>query len=146
MKPLFEDPCWRVKYACILQISDICNSAGRENVKKLILPYYAKFLTDDEKELKYIATKNIRVLVGFLDAEDIINKIIPLIRNIVNDETNHIRSALAESLLSLAPVLLKKHTNDHILGFFLTLLRDDCAEVRINIFRTFHELTQVLPP
>lgn len=27
----------------------------------------------------------------------------------------------------------------------MTLLRDDCADVRINIFRTFHELTQVLP-
>lgn len=54
-------------------------------------------------------------------------------------------AALAESLLSLAPVLQKRNTNDYILGFFLTLLRDDCAEVRINIFRTFHELTQVLP-
>lgn len=42
-------------------------------------------------------------------------------------------------------MLGKKNTNDQILGFFLTLLRDDCADVRINIFRTFHELTQVLP-
>ena len=23
LKPLFEDPCWRVKYACILQIGDV---------------------------------------------------------------------------------------------------------------------------
>lgn len=53
---------------------------------------------------------------------------------------------MAESLLSLAPVLQKKNTNDHILGFFLTLLRDECSDVRINIFKTFHELTQVLPP
>jgi len=92
-----------------------------------------------------VATKNIRTLVSYLDAEDIISKIIPLIKTIVNDDTNYIRSALAESLLSLAPVLGKKNTNDHILGFFLTLLRDDNAEVRINIFKTFHELTKVLP-
>lgn len=45
----------------------------------------------------------------------------------------------------MAPVLGKKNTNEHILGFFLTLLRDDSPDVRINIFRTFHELTQVLP-
>lgn len=83
--------------------------------------------------------------MAYLDAEDIISKIIPLIKTIVTDETNYIRSALAESLLSLAPVLGKKNTNDHILGFFLTLLRDDHAEVRINIFKTFHELTKVLP-
>lgn len=121
-------------------------------MKKLILPYYAKFLVDDEKELKYIATKNIRVLAGYLDADDIISKIIPVIRTIVSDDTNYIRckprlhpAALAESLLSLAPVLGKKNTNDQILSFFLTLLRDDCADVRINIFKTFHELTQVLP-
>lgn len=51
LKLLFEDSCWRVKYATILKISDICSSAGKENVKKLILPYYAKFLVDDEKEV-----------------------------------------------------------------------------------------------
>jgi len=45
----------------------------------------------------------------------------------------------------MAPILGKKNTNEYVLGFFLTLLRDDNPEVRINIFKTFHELTTVLP-
>lgn len=75
-------------------LSQICESAGKENVKKFILPYYAKFLVDDEKELKCMATRNIRILAGYLDAEDIINKIIPVIRTIVTDDTNYIRCTL----------------------------------------------------
>lgn len=52
---------------------------------------------------------------------------------------------MASSVLSLAPVLGKKNTNKHILVLFLALLRDDCVDVRIAIFRSFHELTEVLP-
>ena len=33
------------------RVTQICSSAGKDNVKKLILPYYAKFLMDDEKEV-----------------------------------------------------------------------------------------------
>lgn len=80
-----------------------------------------------------------------MDSDDIINKIIPIIKTLISDERAYVRASLANSVLSLAPVLGKSKTNQHILGFFLTLLRDDDASVRINIFRNFHELTQVLP-
>ena len=86
-----------------------------------------------------------KILVQYLDADDIINKIIPIIKTLISDEHTYVRASLANSVLSLAPVLGKAKTNQHILGFFLTLLRDDDASVRINIFRNFHELTQVLP-
>ena len=78
LKPLFEDPSWRVKYACVLQISDICKSADKTNTKALILPYYAKFMVDRENELKMIAAQNLAVLVKYLEPEDIVNKITPL--------------------------------------------------------------------
>jgi hypothetical protein len=42
-------------------------------------------------ELKIIATKNIRTMAAFLDSEDIINKIMPLIKTIVNDDKPYIR-------------------------------------------------------
>jgi len=145
LKPTFEEQSWRVKYAVVGSIGEICASAGKENVKKLILPYYAKFLVDTEYELKNIAAANLRIIVKYLESDDIINKITPIIKSIVSDEHSYVRASLASSLLSLAPVLGKKNTNEHILGLFLTLLRDDSPEVRINIFKTFHELTQVLP-
>lgn len=145
IKPCFEENSWRVKYTLVANIGDIVASTGKENTKKMILPYYAKFLVDNEYELKNIAAKNIRIIVKYLESDDIINKIVPIIKSIVSDEHAYVRASLASSQLSLAPVLGKKATNEHILGFFLTLQRDDSPDVRINIFKTFHELTQVLP-
>lgn len=67
-------------------------------------------------------------------------------KTIVTDECSYIRAAMAESLLSLSPVLGRQVTSEQILGLYLTLLRDDNADVRINIFGTFNYLTKVLPP
>lgn len=145
MKNLFEDASWRVKYACLMQIGSICRSAGKDNTKKLILPYYAKFMIDSENELKNGSAKYLREFVKYLDPDDIVNKIAPIIKTLVNDKNDFIRTSLASSVLSLAPVLGKKKTNEYILGFFLALLRDDCPEVRIAIFNSFYELTSVLP-
>jgi len=36
LKSSFEEISWRVKYSIVNNIGEICNSAGRENVKKLI--------------------------------------------------------------------------------------------------------------
>jgi len=50
LKPSFEDASWRVKYGVVTCIGEICASAGKENVKKLVLPYYTKYLVDSEYE------------------------------------------------------------------------------------------------
>lgn len=69
-------------------------SAGKDNVKKLILPYYAKFLVDNEYELKNIAAQNLRIIVKFLESDDIINKIVPIIKSIVSDEHAYVRGKI----------------------------------------------------
>ena len=63
-------------------------------MKKLILPYYAKFLVDSEYELKNIAAANLRIIVKYLESEDIINKITPIIKSIVADEHAYVRGTL----------------------------------------------------
>lgn len=102
-------------------------------------------MVDKENELKTITATNLKILVQYLEPEDIINKITPLINSLSEDRNAYVRAALASSVLSIAPIIGKKNTNKHILLFFLKLLRDDDPQVRIKIFENFSELTKVLP-
>lgn len=54
------------------------------------------------------------------------------------------RAALAESILSLCPIVGKKGTNDYVLQIFLVLLRDEFSEVRVNLFKHLDDLTKVI--
>ena len=54
------------------------------------------------------------------------------------------RSALAENLLSICPIIEKGPTNEHILPDFLTMLRDENSEVRLNLFKRLEDLNKVI--
>jgi len=79
-----------------------------------------------------------------LDAEDIVTKIFPCIKPLATDAAQHVRSALAGSLLKLCPIIGKKNTNDLLLSNFLLLLRDESSEVRINLFNNLDEIAKVI--
>ena len=49
-------------------------------------------MIDNETELKNIAAKNLRTLVKHLEPDDIINKITPIIKTLVNDKHSYVRS------------------------------------------------------
>jgi len=56
----------------------------------------------------------------------------------------HVRAALAESLPSLCPIVGKKSTSEYVLPIFLTLLKDEYSEVRVNLFKHLEDLTKVI--
>jgi serine/threonine-protein phosphatase 2A regulatory subunit A len=51
---------------------------------------------------------------------------------------------LAENLLSICKIIEKGPTNEHILPIFLTLLRDETSDVRLNLFKRLEELNSVI--
>ena len=51
---------------------------------------------------------------------------------------------MAENILSICPIIDKHSTNEHILPDFLTLLRDENSEVRLNLFKRLEELNKVI--
>lgn len=57
----------------------------------MILPYYAKYMVDKENELKTITAINLKILVQYLEPEDIINKITPIIKNLSEDHHSYVR-------------------------------------------------------
>lgn len=54
------------------------------------------------------------------------------------------RSALAESMLSICPIIGKQASTQNILPVFLLLLRDEQSEVRLNLFTRLEDLNSVI--
>ena len=74
--------------------------------------------------------------VGFCKAakkEVIIARMIPFVRDLCQDQSQHVCAALANQITGLAPLLGKDATIEHLLQLFLHLLKDEFPEVRLNI-------------
>lgn len=65
-------------------------------------------------------------------------------KELEGDSFTYVRSALAENLLSVCPIIERGPTNEHVLPIFLNLLRDDNSEVRLNLFKRLEDLNQVI--
>ena len=66
----------------------------------------------------------------FIHKAIIINKIIPVASRLVTDPSEYVREGLACSVNEMAAVLGRDDTVEYVLPMLLTLLRDECAEVR----------------
>lgn len=63
----------------------------------------------------------------------VIKVVLPCVKVLAADSSQHVRSALAGVVMELAPTLGKAATIDHLLPVFLSLLKDDIPDVRLNI-------------
>jgi serine/threonine-protein phosphatase 2A regulatory subunit A len=121
-----------------------------ELVREELIGLYVQLLKDNEAEVRIAAAEqipgatlcllnlcitDIRV-EGFsklLDKEVILARIVPCVRDLSQDSSQHVRAALANQISGLAPLLNKEPTVEHLLPLFLHLLKDDFPDVRLNI-------------
>lgn len=78
----------------------------------------------------------LRGITGFaklIDQDLILTRLLPCVRDLSQDTSQHVRAALAIQISGLAPLLGKTATIDHLLPLFLHLLKDEFPEVRLNI-------------
>lgn len=52
--------------------------------------------------------------------------------------------ALAENLLAIAPLVGTSGSTEHVLPMFLTLLKDESAEVRLPLLKNLEDLNKVI--
>lgn len=105
----------------------LADGIGHDNAREALLPYYITFLKDTESEVRTAAIGRLAEFSKILDAETLITKVIPSMKLLVNDSFDYVRSALAENMLSICPIIDKGPTNEHILPDFLTMLRDESS-------------------
>ena len=84
-------------------------------------------------------------LQGFsklLEPEVTIARIVPFVRDLCQDSSQHVRAALANQITGLAPLLGHAPTIEHLLQLFLHLLKDEFPEVRLNIISKLEQVNE----
>ncbi|KAF6021023.1 PPP2R1A [Bugula neritina] len=74
----------------------------------------------------------------------IMNYVLPCIKELINDTNMHVKSALASVIMGLSPILGKDNTIEHLLPMFLTQLKDEVPEVRLNIISNLDCVNEVI--
>ena len=71
-------------------------------------------------------------------------EILPCVKSLAADTSQYVRSALALVIMELAPLLGKSATIDHLLPLFLSLLKDETPDVRLNIISKLDQVSLFL--
>lgn len=142
-----NDKSWRVRYMVADQLSDLCLALGPRATREDLLPAFLHLLRDIEPEVRTAAAfKGTEIakrvvalppLPGSSDADTglklVVRDILPIIRELVNDNSQHVRAALASNIMGLAPVLGVDVTVKHLVEVVLALLKDEFPDVRLNV-------------
>lgn len=70
---------------------------------------------------------------SLIPRELLIKDVLPSVKQLVSDKSEHVRAALAAEIMGLAPILEKDNTIKYLLPLFLQLLKDEYPDVRLNI-------------
>jgi serine/threonine-protein phosphatase 2A regulatory subunit A len=146
------------------------SSNGRLVIMEILLPAYEKLLQDPEAEVRTAATCNLahvarcqsRVLMLApsplayqhsshveLSLSDgvhvsVAERLVKRITGLTEDDSEHVRAALAMVATELAPVLGKDATITYLVPPVLHLLRDAASEVRLNLISSLSALNEVI--
>lgn len=143
-----EDKSWRVRYMAADKFTDLQNAVGPQITLTFLVPSFQALLKDAEAEVRAAAASKVRDFCQNLPKESqeqtIMRDILVHVRDLVSDANQHVKSALAAVIMGLAPILGKDLTVKHLLPLFLTQLKDECPEVRLNIISNLDCVNEVI--
>lgn len=143
MRTAVRDKSWRVRYMAADNFVKLASAFGPELVRSELVVALVHLLQDNEAEVRVAATSQVPGLAGLIqDPSVVLARIVPVIRDLSGDASQHVRSVLALQISGLAPILGKDATIEHLLPLFLTLLKDDFPEVRLHIISKLAQVNE----
>ncbi|VDM30687.1 unnamed protein product [Toxocara canis] len=122
----------------------IQQAVGKDIAVSELLPAFNSLLKDMEGEVRSAAAAKIQQFCEALPAagreKAILTHVLPVVKELVTDPNQHVKTALASVVMGLAPILGNELTMEHLLPIYLTLLRDETAEVRLNIISSLDKV------
>jgi len=103
-----------------------------------------KLLTDEEDQVRAMATSHIAEMTKKIPPEIIISDILPIAQQLSNDGVVSVRSSLAVSITQLAPQIGKANTQQYLFKIIEACLQDDSTEVQLKIITTLDYLNHVM--
>lgn len=130
------------------KFSELQKAVGPEITRTDLVPAFQNLLKDSEAEVRAAAANKVKDFCQNLDKAHqesiIMTNILPCIKELVADPNQHVKSALASVIMGLSPILGRHNTIEHLLPLFLTQLKDECPEVRLNIISNLDCVNEVI--
>ena len=144
-----EDESWRVRLMLAKNIEGILElinliQKNYPEIKTIILKAFLKLLQDNEGEVRSMACSKFDDVGEALCKEDNFDKILSCLKNLKSDSLNYVRSSLASNVLSLAPIIGAKKTNEYIFPVFQELIKDEDHDIRMVIIKNLDKLNEVV--
>mmetsp|Transcript_14633 Transcript_14633/g.22608 ORF Transcript_14633/g.22608 Transcript_14633/m.22608 type:complete len:745 (+) Transcript_14633:114-2348(+) len=150
-----DDRAWRVRWTAASKFAEaLAAYEDFDGAVQALIPAYEKLLQDPEAEVRTAAVFNVaavaqcKVYVPSLEESDqvcsIAERLIKCVTALTDDDSEHVRAALAAVATGLAPLLGKEDTISLLLPPLLLLLRDSASEVRLNLISTLSSLNEVI--
>jgi len=165
-----DDRSWRVRWTAAAKFADVI--ASHEELPGAIeslVPAYEKLLQDPEAEVRTAATFNLArvascktkvpVAAGSRPPQEgddtetaafpgvktsVAERLVKRVTSLTEDDSEHVRAALAMVATELAPILGKDATITYLVPPVLLLLRDAASEVRLNLISSLSALNEVI--
>ena len=158
-----DDRSWRVRWTAAAKFADVIKAYNPiPGAMDALIPAYEKLLQDPEAEVRTAATFNLAVVAkgceatilplgaeGGLDEPSptkvtAAERLVKRVTSLTEDDSEHVRAALAMVATELAPILGKDATITHLVPPILLLLRDAASEVRLNLISSLESLNKVI--
>ena len=144
-----EDESWRVRLMLakyieeILELINIIKNDYPE-IKNVILKAFLKLLQDQEGEVRSMACQKLDDASEFLCNEEKFDDILSCLKTLKSDPLPYVRNSLASNILSIAPIIGAKKTNEYIFPIFLDLIKDEDHDIRMVIIKNLDKLNEVI--
>lgn len=146
---LKDDESWRVRLMLskfipeILELSSLIQEDYKE-IKGIILKSFLKLLQDKEGEVRSKSCQNLEKVAEVYGKDDSFDKILAVLKALNTDPLPYVRNSLASSLLTIAPKIGEKKTNEYIFPLFLELLKDKDHDIRMVLLKKMDKLHEVV--
>jgi serine/threonine-protein phosphatase 2A regulatory subunit A len=164
-----DDRSWRVRWTAAAKFADVIQAYDPlPDAMDSLVPAYEKLLQDPEAEVRTAATFNFAhvakcqamvpvppqnrppqdggddeaVAVG--PRVSVAERLVKRVTSLTEDDSEHVRAALARVATELAPILGKDATITYLVPPVLLLLRDAASEVRLNLIASLSALNEVI--
>jgi len=145
VKACAEDKSWRVRYMVADLAKQLCE-VFEAHAKTGIVPLFLKLLSDQEMEVRTIASARIAAIAQLHPTKDFLESLMTPMEKLTlpRELSSSVRVSLAGSVLSLTSIFGSKLTADYLMSVCLTLIRDDCSDVRLKLIDTLGDLSSIV--
>ena len=142
---LAEDTNWRVRLTVSDKLNEFLKFPNINNdIKQKSVNIFAKLLEDTGPEIRNVCCLRLEEITKILKNENNFDKILQNLRKLEKDQKNYVKGALASNVLKICELIGPKKTNDYIFPIFLTLIKDENIEIRMNLINNLSELNKVI--